>query len=382
MAVALCQTLFALDCNAVQSPSRWQGAVLQKPEPASNANPFTPGMFLELDSGGSGGSFGKGDIRLKLQDVFFWNQNVGWACGSAGAFRSQDGGLTWERMKSAGNGFHQVEMSGPEEVWLVEGKHPGGLGKVWLWHTTDNGKTWEEVLKGKIGGYADLFCRGNECWVLSGRETSYRSQDGGHTWHSLKLAGVLDEALKLAIPGDALTNDGFTIFIFGQYQGKARIIRSDDSGKNWRTLELPEDAQMGITRYGRLFFLNSQMGWVGLDQGKIYRTEDGGETWRPCPVPVTQRISAMHFMQTGFGLAALDNQDPLRHGDALYGTLDFGQHWNRILAGAKHIAAIYSRGPGKLWCVGDSPGLIYNDLILILTQEPENRSINSSDITQ
>jgi len=56
----------------------------------------------------------------------------------------------------------------------------------------------------------------------------------------------------------------------------------------------------------------------------------------------------------------------LRHADALYGTLDFGRHWVRILAGAKYIAAIYFLGPLNLWCAGDSPGLIYNDLILIL----------------
>lgn len=35
-------------------------------------------------------------------------------------------------------------------------------------------------------------------------------------------------------------------------------------------------------------------------------------------------------------------------------------------SGAKQIATITTRGPGKLWCAGDSPGLVYNDLILIL----------------
>ena len=95
--------------------------------------------FLVLDTGGSGGGFGQGDARDSLRDAFFWNEKLGWACGYGGVFKTEDGGLSWKRMKPRGD-WQQLKMTGPEELWLLEGRHPGGPGMAWLWHSTDGGK--------------------------------------------------------------------------------------------------------------------------------------------------------------------------------------------------------------------------------------------------
>ncbi|NCO39753.1 MAG: hypothetical protein GW892_13715 [Armatimonadetes bacterium] len=163
--------------SSTQTLGAWQGRTYPL-----HVGPRTPpDRFLVLDTGGTGGGFGQGDIRQKLHDVSFWNDKLGWTCGYGGAFRTTDGGFTWTRMRPNGGWYH-VEMSGPEEVWLLEAQHPGGPGKVWLRHTTDGGANWEEVLPGKLAGYSDLYCRGPERWVLCGGFLSFRSRDGETTW--------------------------------------------------------------------------------------------------------------------------------------------------------------------------------------------------------
>ena len=109
-------------CGTGMAQGLWQGASCPVLAPQRDSSAGRLGKWLVLDTGGSGGGFGQGDIRQKLQDVHFWDDRVGWTCGYGGVFRTADGGLTWTRMKPKGGWYH-VEMAGPTQVWLLEGFH-------------------------------------------------------------------------------------------------------------------------------------------------------------------------------------------------------------------------------------------------------------------
>ena len=363
----------------------WQGTTYPPANPKSKIrNPKS--HWLILDTGGSGGAFGKGDIRQHLHDVVFWNRSLGWTCGYGGVFRTVDGGYTWTRMLPGG-GWHQVEMTGPEDIWLLEGHHPGGIGKVWLRRSIDGGKTWEEKLAGKLDGYADMFCLADECWVLA-KSAVWHSSDGGENWRKVDFGVRSVSPSRISVPGLHLTEDGFSVFILAAVGGKrdkeSVLVRSDDSGQSWRQTSVPtqnrERNANSITRqnlrnrkspgvqsgFTAMSFATPQLGWLGGQGGQVWRTTDGGESWRACPLPVTQKASTMWFGQTGRGFVALANSDPDRWGDALFETRDGGQTWTKTLDGAKQINRFHGLGPGQLWFVGNVTGRGSNDLVGIL----------------
>lgn len=359
MGLSLLLLLFA-GCQPCPSDGRWQPGSTGAEASAVPSAPTT--RWLVTNTGGGEGQRGN-DLRHRLFDAHFWDEKIGWTCGYGGAFRTEDGGLTWTRMKPPAS-WTRVEMSGPADVWLFDcaDANPNRL-----WHTTDNGATWNEVLPGKlrIGElYGDLYCRNDQRWILcgdiastGGRAISYRSRDGGRTWAEETFGGLLQSARRIAIP-DA---NGQVVYVLGAHNAHPRLVRSGDGGGTWMTLSLPESS----IDYGEFFFATPTMGWVAGTEGTILSTRDGGQTWQARRIPTDQPIMALWFDATGHGFAAVLNTSQERHRAALYETEDGGKSWTPSLGGAKHVDAFYSVGENTLWGVSMSTGQWISDLVII-----------------
>jgi len=345
-------------CQHSFSEDRWQTISYGTHSPPS----VDAAEFLVLDTGGSGGGFGHGDIRQHLHDVHFWNSKVGWAAGYGGVFKTVDGGLTWERRRNK-SGWYHLEMSGPDEVWLLEGFH--GKGRAKLWHTTDDGKTWEEIAPGTFKGYSDLLCRAEERWLLCGGYPSYRSRDGGETWIVEAMGGLLHASNKISIPGDDRIADGYAIYVLGDHNRKLRLIRSEDSGSTWKVTSLPDFPRHHAWE---MFFVSSRRGWLAGPGGEILFTDDAGNTWerRDLPSDSDQRAKSLWFARTGHGFASVENRNFAKRRHTLYESSDNGRHWWPVLGGVKSVNKLFALGPGQLWGVGTVPDYVPNDLVAIL----------------
>ena len=400
-----CLMLWLLAGCLRATPSHWQGGF---PDPDATGPSLAANEdWLVLDSGGSGGMFGKGDIRQKLRDVAFWTDGRhGLACGVAGAFRTVDGGLTWQRVRfnpeAQGGGIHYAcGVSGPKEYWVAVGKHPA-QGRN-LWHSTDAGETWEDAatrFPGKFESIWDLLVRGRHVWLLGGwaPKASYRSNDSGATWTRLELPEGF-EPYRAVTPANEPQDDLKTVYLLGAVRVDRRrlprLLRSDDAGETWQPVALPEDmAETWAFNHATIAFADRERGWLGLDAAgltsvahghlttdpgattAILVTADGGRTWQRRSLPPNERIvTDLCLLPNGHGYATVWNgfvaqKGGPRNGTAMYRSLDDGVTWEIVLRGAREFAAIFALDDQRVWAVGDVIGFTANDAIAIRQTTP------------
>ena len=368
--VALAALLWGVG-GAGYAQSQWQGIEsIAETAPPAGAVSAPAYHYLVLNSGGSGGPFGQGDVREHLLDVSFLDEHFGWACGWRGVFATHDGGLTWSRVRPPG-GWMRVHLSGRDEAWLYENAWGGAPGTCKLWHTDDAGATWQEQLPGQFSHLSRFTWAGDHVWALGGPGRDWRSDDDGRTWRRADFGSLLPMAGLVAVPGDAPTDapGGWAAYACGwQRQGeRVRVVRSADGGQTWAQLSLPDELLDPDWRPTVLFFATSRAGWMGGDRGKILGTEDAGATWQHRDLPSERRITALWFDQLGRGLAAVEN--PVHAWRAtLYETSNGGRNWQPVLGGVKQVNAICGLGPGRIWAVGTVPDVVPNDLVVLISR--------------
>ena len=325
--------------------------------------------WLILDTGGTGGGFGRGDPGKNLWDVCFWDRRVGVAAGDRGAYRTEDGGLRWRKLRvpTTRVGWRAVRLAGPDDVWLSGLEHPGGPGKGLLLHSNDAGHTWRRVLADSIEGASRICITPmGDIWVMTRRPASFHSRDRGETWRRVGF-GLPLLATDICFPGDVPYARDYVGYAVGYVHGQPAVMGTADSGNTWQRLSGPRDAQ----DLRRVFFTTSREGWVGGRDGQVFYTNDGGARWQARHVPARgQHVVALWFHRTGRGWAAVlqpfDGIGKLIFEHTLFVTHDRGETWRPVLSGWKSAQGLWSNGPGTCWAVGNVPGFVPNDLVGIL----------------
>jgi photosystem II stability/assembly factor-like uncharacterized protein len=218
--------------------------------------------------------------------------------GSAGVFKSTDGGQTWSN-KSLGNpGIYVWTLDvDPNDANTIYAD-TSGLG---LFKSTDGGDSWLPVNEGlpanaSIGAVVVDPYDSNTVYVaLTGGPGVFKSTDGGNHW-SQKLGGIPlgDETLTLDPQNSQI------IYLGTASQG---VFKSTDGGETWHTINDGLGNNLRIARdHGVLVDpTDSDTVYVGTEGGGVFASSDGGEHWTPLndglPNPI---VFAM----------AMDPQDP------------------------------------------------------------------------
>ncbi len=357
-----------------QSTSQWQQSPIM-PAKSDKSEPDAGYRYLMLDTGGSGGMFGMGDVHSNLHSVDFWDQRSGWAAGDGGVFKTEDGGLNWVRIMPATLApahWWRVALRDKDNIWLLKQYH--GQPKGELFRSLDGGKTWNEVLQGKLRSALDLQVRGPVIRVLCGDYESYRSDDGGDTWVIEGFGGLLHGVVTISAPGDIHFPSGYRLFVLGQYQRKARLITSEDNGRHWSVVPLPEPLAARYWLF-KLYFSTSYVGAIGLDNGRVALTRDGGRTWESRVVAAGRPITALWLDGYGKGFAALENGNIDNPGTALLTSDNGGRDWHPIYRGRVQFNAISGHDANRLWAVGKVIDVIPNDAVMFIFKPDPSKAV-------
>lgn len=353
-------------------------------DPTDENKIFKVDLFLLLSTDG-GKSFSQmrgahGDFHDVWIDPS--NPNLMFAGDDGGLWRSLDGGNAWEHMANLPvSQFYHVSTDGADPYrvygglqdngsWVGDSSYPGGVTNsrwesmlfgdgFWVWPDPfDSNYIYAEAQGGELGRvnrwsheirsikpYADygikkMRCNWNTPIQLSPteKETLYygcqflfRSRDHGQSWER--------------ISPDLSTNDPEK-----QKQEESGGVTVDNSA-----------AEMNTTVYGISESpKNSDLIWVGTDDGNLQLTRDGGKHWTNQishikgipPAPIVSRVEASRFDEATVYVTI----DCHMYGDMqpyLFKSTDYGDTWQRIslegVRGYAHVVKEDLRDPSLLF---------------------------------
>ncbi|MEL6122494.1 MAG: glycosyl hydrolase [Bacteroidota bacterium] len=207
-----------------------------------------------------------------------------------GLYKSVDGGETWKKTlfvnDQAGIVDLCVDPSNPRHLFASSWKvfrtpyslESGGEGSG-LWHSTDSGETWTEIIDNEglpsgtwgISGVAVSPLNSDRVWAIIENDNGgvYGSEDGGKTWSKLNDSRALRQRAWYYTRIYADTESESTVYVVN-----VNYHKSTDGGKSFRSFRAPHgdhhDLWIAPEDPNRMI-----MG----DDGGAQVTYDGGETW-------------------------------------------------------------------------------------------------------
>jgi len=269
---------------------------------------------------------------LSFERVFFLDENLGWAVGSA-YFYTEDGGENWyldenwfdnncndlvffnqdTGLITANTSFIKKTINGGQDWELIEIPAEntvmrfqfvnentgwatlGGYSDGKILNTTNGGDSWEvqDAIPQSAGGAIEAICFidenigwangayyiGDDLHVIINK-----TMNGGNSWSPLFT--VINEHYSIK---DLFFIDTLNGWAVGSKTNNYLLLHTSDGGENWEEQELSTELLepgTDIRIINCVYFIDENIGWLGVDAGNtnnpygfIYFTTDGGEHW-------------------------------------------------------------------------------------------------------
>lgn len=295
---------------------------------------------------------GEYEAIFEAVEISSSDPNIAYAANDQAVYRSQDAGLTWEKVSGGGYwgpagvraGFpvdFQVDPRDPDRIFANE--YGGGN-----FLSEDGGRTWVDASHGYTGAQVrdvavDPAQPGR--LLVAARSGIFVSDDGGDEWVGLNYPPVVSmEWNVVAIdPRDtqhilAATNwNGILESHTGGGDWKL-VAQLPEARKGWRAIAFaPSDPQTVYAGLGGFFSAGSFD--PAIPGGGVFISNNGGRTWLPANDALTQDAHVTCL--------AVDPLDPhtifaatINHG--LVKSIDGGQNWTQVGGGLSASSAILS----------------------------------------
>ncbi|MBK9356410.1 MAG: T9SS type A sorting domain-containing protein [Bacteroidales bacterium] len=282
------------------------------------------GLFHRTLDGGTTWSQIANTSMFGLSEVYFVNENTGYAVEDFGYWKTTDGGANWVLVQQfSGIDYRFRTLVLNEQHWLSVTFGEGSE----LWETLDAGQNWSMIY--------DRSSAASACLVKNGDRIFFGTEIGDILYSDDLGINVINSVENLAVfPGAPVTvigkrNDG-TLFANNQPNSGSNnetFFRSDDDGSTWY---IPEETP-GIRWVTDIGFYDDQYGASG-SYGDIRYTHDGGNTWGIASLPADYRLINFSFPASDrFFLGAYTTVSG--GGGNLYESSDHGITWQAVQGG-------------------------------------------------
>ncbi len=274
---------------------------------ADDKSAFEESTFTGLAFRNIGPAFMSGriaDIAIHPHDESTWYVAV----GSGGVWKTTNAGTTWtpifDDQGSYSIGCITIDPSRPETVWVGTGENVGGRHVGYgdgVYRSRDGGQTWENMglkesehigsirIDPRDSNVVYVAAQG-PLWSEGGERGLFKSEDGGTTWTKLLGGGPYTGVNEVVMDPEnpdvlyASTHQRLrTVAALINGGPESRILKSTDSGANWRELTngLPEvdKGKIGLAVSPQDPSVIYATVELAHREGGFYRSTDGGEKW-------------------------------------------------------------------------------------------------------
>jgi uncharacterized protein (TIGR03437 family) len=238
------------------------------------------------------------------------------AARNSGLWFSGDGGERWARLVPGFISDAAIDSSNPSRIYAAVGATLGDASNG-LYRSNNGGMNWERVpglpFGSGIGRMSIALAPSNPLVIYAALVRSsdqqlsgvYRSSDGGNSWTRLPAPAALFDS---AGQGQGYFDNYVAVDPRDPnvvYLGGVELWKSTDGGAAWRVLSLTADGRTRIIHEDQFSIAfkpgNPDTVYVG-NEGGIYRSPDGGNSWQSLNtgLPITQ-----------FNFVAVHPQNPL-----------------------------------------------------------------------
>lgn len=209
-----------------------------------------------------------GDVGFQIQ---FTDVNNGWLLNynfltlAPTFLKTTDGGNNWLPFNGAGI-FYFVDVNNGYSYY-GSGQN-GSEPPFKILRTTNGGTDWTEQFNDNTQGAFNAmhFTDVNNGWVVGNNGKALRTTNGGSNWDLVLNTGVNPgEKCKAVFFLDA--NNGWISSKDGS--GFGIVQHTSDGGTSWTTQNTPLNNPQGGNAIFSIHFINSQIGWLTGDYGRI-----------------------------------------------------------------------------------------------------------------
>jgi photosystem II stability/assembly factor-like uncharacterized protein len=289
-----------------------------------------------------------GDIAIAPSDLsVVWvgtgepnnRQSSSWGDG---AYKSLDGGKTWQKMGLAAThhiGRIVIHPSNPDVVYVA------ALGHLWgpnpergVYKTSDGGKTWAQVLKiNEDTGVSDIamdpqspdtlyaaaYERRRTPFGFNGGGSDsaiYKTTDGGATWKKLTKGLPYENGGDTGRIGlDIYRKDPNIVYAAVQHE-KGGTFRSDDKGETWKKMG---DTNPRPSYYSQIRVDPNNDLRIWELGAAMYLSEDGGKKFS------TDRVKSIHGDFHALWIDPADSNHIIAGSDGgIHWSYDNGRTWD------------------------------------------------------
>lgn len=269
-----------------------------------------------------------------INDMCFLSDRIGFAVNAAGSIlATTDGGETWKVRAH----YQRVEL---KEIAFVDALHGFVFSphsytgdNIPLVYTTDGGSSWNStnvsmtdavtfhpvstttLLKGTTTGAIQTLDNFYGLWRTTYQVPRFFAGDYFAPYGTVSKFSELKNGAILALGASTIARGSHVIS-----DSVSFILRSADKGSSWDTLWCGLRFIMGT-----IAFADSNVGWIGGEENRIYKTADGGHTW------TLQYAEADHGSISS--LFAVDSMTAyaITSRGVLIQSRDGGKSWNQTL---------------------------------------------------
>lgn len=206
------------------------------------------GTIIKTTDGGN--LFTSSPYFAKVTDIFFADNNTGYAITHGGLYKTIDGGISWQMVITTG-------LITPQ-------------------------------------GYNTLYFLDNTAGWVATSSGIYKSTGSLTNWQAAVINGGSANREFVSLYAVSATHI-FAVNTLGE------IYKSTDGGTNFRFIQ-----KLGTGGFSDIHFINAQLGYTSAGRN-IYKTTDGGSNWVKILSTAQDKIIEIHFTDAGHGWACGDS---------------------------------------------------------------------------